>query len=72
MPWTSGSAEKNEDPRVTPTRGAPKFIFQTYVWATRHNPVQRGLVKNPSAWMWSSFLFYEKGQPGLVEIDPVG
>src|SRR6266849_11075904 len=36
------------------------------------NPVKRGLVKNPSAWMWSSFLFYEKGQPGLVEIDPVG
>jgi putative transposase len=36
------------------------------------NPVKRGLVKNPSAWMWSSFLFYEKGQLGLVEIDPVG
>src|SRR5712692_2429283 len=36
------------------------------------NPVKRGLVKNPGAWMWSSFLFYEKGQPGLVEIDPVG
>ena len=36
------------------------------------NPVKRGLVKSPSAWMWSSFLFYEKGQPGLVKIDPVG
>ena len=36
------------------------------------NPVKRGLVKNPSAWMWSSFLFYEKGQAGLITIDPVG
>ena len=35
------------------------------------NPVKRGLVKNPSAWMWSSFLFYEKGQAGLITIDPV-
>ena len=35
------------------------------------NPVKRGLVKNPSAWMWSSFLFYENGQAGLITIDPV-
>ena len=35
------------------------------------NPVKRGLVKNPRAWIWSSFLFYEKGEPGLVPIDPV-
>ncbi len=35
------------------------------------NPVKRGLVKNPGAWMWSSFLFYEKGQSGLIMIDPV-
>jgi putative transposase len=35
------------------------------------NPVKRGLVKNPSAWMWSSFSFYEKGEPGLVGIDPL-
>jgi putative transposase len=35
------------------------------------NPVKRGLVKNPSAWIWSSYLFYEKGQTGLVTIDPV-
>jgi putative transposase len=36
------------------------------------NPMKRGLVKNPSAWMWSSFLFYEKGEAGLVKIDPLG
>src|SRR6266851_9121873 len=35
------------------------------------NPVNRGLVRNPGAWMWSSFLFYEKGERGLVPIDPV-
>jgi len=31
----------------------------------------RGLVKNPGVWMWSSFFLYEKGEPGLVPIDPV-
>ena len=36
------------------------------------NPVKRGLVKNPGAWMWSSFLFYERGEAGLVRIDPIG
>ena len=36
------------------------------------NPVKRGLVKNPGAWMWSSFLFYERGETGLVTIDPIG
>jgi putative transposase len=35
------------------------------------NPVQRGLVKNPGAWVWSSFCFYEKGEAGLVPIDLV-
>ena len=35
------------------------------------NPVNRGLVRNPGGWMWSSFLFYEKGERGLVPIDPV-
>lgn len=35
------------------------------------NPVKRGLVENPAAWVWSSFLFYEKGESGLVPIDPV-
>ena len=35
------------------------------------NPVMRGLVKNPSDWIWSSYLFYEKGEPGLLPMDPV-
>jgi putative transposase len=36
------------------------------------NPVKRGLVKTPGAWIWSSFRFYENGEPGLVPIDPAG
>jgi putative transposase len=35
------------------------------------NPVKRGLVKNPSEWAWSSFSYYEKGERGLVVIDPI-
>jgi len=34
------------------------------------NPVKRGLVRNPGAWIWSSYLFYEKGESGLVPVDP--
>jgi hypothetical protein len=30
-----GSLAQSEDPRVDPTRGAPKFHFWFYVWATR-------------------------------------
>jgi putative transposase len=33
------------------------------------NPVKRGLAGNPGEWVWSSFLFYEKGESGLVSID---
>jgi putative transposase len=35
------------------------------------NPVQRGLVQHPKEWPWSSYLFYGRGEPGLVPIDPV-
>jgi len=38
----------------------------------RHaNPVNRGLVKHPKDWPWSSFSFYAKDETGLVEIDAV-
>jgi len=33
------------------------------------NPVNRGLVKHPKDWPWSSFLSYAKDEAGLVEID---
>jgi len=32
---------------------------------------ERGLVKHPKDWPWSSFSHYASGQPGLVEIDAV-
>ena len=32
------------------------------------NPVKRGLLRNPSDWLWSSFLSYEKGEGGLAPI----
>jgi putative transposase len=35
------------------------------------NPVIRGLVRHPKDWPWSSWLFYTKGEPGLVGIDVV-
>jgi putative transposase len=35
------------------------------------NPVQRGLVKHPKDWPWSSFSFHARGEEGLVEIDAV-
>jgi putative transposase len=35
------------------------------------NPVKRGLVRSPADWIWSSYSFYEKGEKGLVSIDPV-
>jgi putative transposase len=35
------------------------------------NPVKRGLVEDPAAWLWSSYSFYQNGDPGLVSIDLV-
>jgi hypothetical protein len=35
------------------------------------NPVMERLVKHPKEWPWSSFSFYAKDEPGLIEIDPV-
>jgi len=35
------------------------------------NPVIRGLVDHPAAWIWSSYLFYETGDQGIISIDPL-
>ncbi|MGB9337203.1 MAG: hypothetical protein WCB14_19495 [Candidatus Acidiferrales bacterium] len=35
------------------------------------NPVKRGLVSSPREWAWTSYLFYEGSDDGLVRIDPV-
>jgi putative transposase len=34
------------------------------------NPVQRGLVLHPKDWPWSSWSHYEKGEMGLIRIEP--
>ena len=38
--WKNNESE-SEDPRVKPTRGTRKFVFPTYVWATRHRKHSR-------------------------------
>jgi len=35
------------------------------------NPVTRKLVKHPKDWLWSSWSYYWKGEPGLICIDVV-
>ncbi len=34
-----------------------------------HNPVKRGLVKEPDEWVWSSFRHLWTGETGVVEIE---
>jgi putative transposase len=33
------------------------------------NPVQRGLVRKPEDWLWSSFRHYGYGEPGPVLVN---
>jgi len=33
------------------------------------NPVTRGLVDHPAAWIWSSYRFYETGEQVIISID---
>jgi putative transposase len=35
------------------------------------NPVNRGLVRHPQDWPWSSWAFYFKSESGLITMDPV-
>jgi putative transposase len=80
-----GSAPQLALPFAKNTAQLPRFwqtrFYDFNVWSARklrekldymhNNPVKRGLVKNPGDWIWSSFLFYETGQPGLVTVDPL-
>ena len=55
------------------------YDFNVWSWGKRkekleymhRNPITRKLVKHPKEWPWSSWSFYEKGQRGLVGIDPM-
>ncbi len=49
-----GVLPASENPRVTPTRGAPKFVFRTYVWARQRTaawpfPAPRSSVRTPAS-----------------------
>jgi len=33
------------------------------------NPVKRGLVLEPEQWIWSSFLWYSRGERGTVLVN---
>jgi hypothetical protein len=62
--------------RVSGSHGSTISTYSRYKLREKleymhENPVQRGLVKNAREWIWSSFWFYEKGELGLVKIDPV-
>jgi putative transposase len=35
------------------------------------NPVTRKVVRRPQDWPWSSYLSYERGEAGLIPIDPI-
>jgi putative transposase len=73
------SRELNSAGRL-PRFWQPRF-YDFNVWSSKKlkekleymhsNPVKRGLVKSPGDWIWSSFLFYEKGESGLVIVDPL-
>jgi putative transposase len=47
---------------------------RTKLWEKLHymhaNPVEKGLVRHPRDWPWSSWSFYATGD-GLLKIDPV-
>jgi hypothetical protein len=35
------------------------------------NPVNRGLVRHPQDWPWSSWAFYSRSESGLIAMDRV-
>jgi putative transposase len=45
----------------------PKFVEKLqYI---HRNPVERALVEKPEDWPWSSFLHWQTGAPGPIEIE---
>jgi putative transposase len=38
----------------------------------RRSPAERGLVKQPEEWKWSSYRHYALREVGPVEIEPCG
>ena len=74
--------KQNTAHELRPVEGAPLWEPRYYdfnVWSEakrieklryiHRNPVQRGLVKGPDDWTWSSFRHYATGLEGPVEIE---
>lgn len=71
-----GDGRRNDLPRFWQRR-----FYDFNVWSHKKrreklaymhlNPVQRGLVRHPRDWPWSSFAFYAGRPEVLLRIDPV-
>ncbi len=57
-----------EQPRSLPIYRWPK-VDEKMAY-THANPVRRGLVETPDQWRFSSYRFYESGEPGLLPVVP--
>ena len=80
---TGQKKSRNRVARALALRAADSFWQARYydfdVWSERRfveklryihrNPVERGLVKRPEDWLWSSFRHYITGADGVVEIE---
>src|SRR5258708_39901038 len=70
--WRSRSPSVHSKNSITATNSGRTH---TYLPSSRHpksSPhLARKLVRRPQDWPWSSYLFYEKGDAGLITIDPV-
>ena len=73
LPFMTGDAglPRFWQPRFHDFNVYTKYKLRQKLQYMHANPVKRGLVKNPGEWIWSSFSFYEKGQQGLLKVDPV-
>lgn len=46
----------------------PESVWKAIEYC-HNNPVKRGLVKEPSSWIWSSYLYYNGKDKVVLEID---
>jgi putative transposase len=57
------------EPRFYDFNAIPKKKLIEKLNYMHANPVTRGLVNHPAAWIWSSYRFYETGEKGTISID---
>ena len=69
--WASGALGRET---IWNTRGYVFNILRREALVTKldychKNPVTRGLVERPEEWPWSSYRFYELGDPTVLKMD---